>query len=170
VTLHFIEGLPQSGASNCILVVVDKFTRYDHFLPLRHPYTARSVAKLFLDQIYKLHGMSSAIVSDRDKIFTSRPWKELFALAQVKLCMSSSYHSQSDGQTECINQCLETFLHYFVHACPKQWVSWISLAEFWYNSSYHSSVGMSSFQALYGYAPRHFGWSTLDSGAAAQLE
>jgi hypothetical protein len=99
ITMDFVEGLPQSGQANCVLVVVDKFTRYAHFIPLKHPYAAGPVAKVFLDQVYKLHGMPSAIVSDRDRVFTSHLLQELFAMAKVQLNMSSSYHPQSDGQT-----------------------------------------------------------------------
>jgi hypothetical protein len=71
VTINFVEGLPNSGVVNCILVVVDKFTKYAHFLSLKHPYTATFVAKLFMDQVYRLHGMPTSIVSDRDRVFTS---------------------------------------------------------------------------------------------------
>jgi hypothetical protein len=69
--MDFVEGLPQAGQANCILVVVDKFTKYVHFIPLKHPFTVTSVAKLFLDHIYMLHGLPVVIVSDRDHIFTS---------------------------------------------------------------------------------------------------
>jgi hypothetical protein len=100
VTMDFIDGLPLSSSANCILVVVDKFTKFAHFLPIRHPYTAASVAKVFLEQVYKLHGMPQSIVSDRDPIFTSNFWKELFSLAKVQLRLSTAYHPQSDGQTE----------------------------------------------------------------------
>jgi hypothetical protein len=72
ISLDFVEGLPTSGYANCILVAVDSFTKYGHFLPLHHPFTALSVAKLFLHNIYKLHGMPLAIVSDRDRIFISQ--------------------------------------------------------------------------------------------------
>jgi hypothetical protein len=98
--MDFIDGLPLSSSANCILVVVDKFTKFAHFLPIRHPYTAASVAKVFLEQVYKLHGMPQSIVSDRDPIFTSNFWKELFSLAKVQLRLSTAYHPQSDGQTE----------------------------------------------------------------------
>jgi hypothetical protein len=90
--MDFIEGLPTSGYANCIMVVVDKFSKFSHFVPLHHPFTAVKVAQSFLDSVYRLHGMPTHLISDRDPIFTSQFWKELFRLAQVKLCMSSAYH------------------------------------------------------------------------------
>lgn len=71
--------------------------------------------------------------------------------------MSSAYHPQTDGQTERVNQCMETYLRCFVSACPHKWVHWIYLAEFWYNATWHSALGFSPFEVLYGYKPRHFG-------------
>jgi hypothetical protein len=118
--MDFVEGLPPTSQANCILVVVDKFTKYNHFIALKHPFTAAGVAKVFLENIYKLHGMPTVIISDRDKIFTSNLWKELFALAKVNLSMSSAYHPQSDGQSERVNQCVETYLRCFVSSVPKQ--------------------------------------------------
>lgn len=155
--MDFVEGLPKSAGLNCILVVVDKFSKYGHFIPLSHPFTALVVAKLFINHIYKLHGMPSVIISDRDKVFTSNLWSELFKLAHVELNMSSAYHPQTDGQTERVNQCMETFIRCFVHASPGKWANWISLAEFWYNTSQHSSLGRSPFEVLYGHPPGHFG-------------
>lgn len=73
--------------------------------------------------------------------------------------LSTAYHPQTDGQTERLNQCLETYLRCFVHTCPTKWKQWLSLAEFWYNSSIHSALGTTPFQALYGYSPRHLGLS-----------
>jgi transposase InsO family protein len=169
ISMDFIEGLPVSGRFNAILVIVDLFSKYAHFVGLRHPFTAATVASTFMQHIYRLHGMPSAIVSDRDKIFTSKLWSELFRLAQVELRMSTAYHPQSDGQTERVNQCLETFLRCYVHACPSKWSSWIHLAEYWYNCSHHSAVGRSPFEALYGYAPSHFGISAADVSVSNDL-
>ena len=90
--MDFIEGLSQSGSSNAILVVVDKYSNYAHFMPLRHPFQAAGVAKLFMDNVYKLHDLPSVFISDRDRIFTSKFWQSLFKLAGTSLHMSSAYH------------------------------------------------------------------------------
>lgn len=83
ISLDFVEGLPTSDRYNAILVVVDKFSKYGQFIPIHHPYTAMHIARLFMDNIYKLHGFSKAIISDRDPIFTSTLWKELFRLTDT---------------------------------------------------------------------------------------
>jgi hypothetical protein len=170
VGLDFIEGLPLSGKFDTILVVVDKFSKFGHFIPLRHPFTAASVAQLYMDNVYKLHSMPKVLISDRDKIFVSSFWQNLFRLAETTMNMSSSYHPQTDGQTERLNQCLETYLRCFVHAKPKDWSKWISLAEYWYNTSHHSALGRSPFEVLYGRKPRHFGFQQGDSAGNTDLD
>jgi transposase InsO family protein len=157
IALDFVEGLPQSGRYNCLLVVVDRFSRYGHFIPLAHPYTAATVASLFVNHIYKLHGLPETIVSDRDPVFTSRFWQELFRAIGSELKMSTPYHPATNGQTERLNQCVETYLRCFVHSCPKKWSEWISLAEYWYNTNHHSTLNSSPFMVFYGYEPRHWG-------------
>jgi hypothetical protein len=151
--MDFIEGLPLSDGFNTILVVVDRYTKFAHFIPLKHPYTAPSVARVFVDSIVKLHGMPRTIVSDRDRIFTSKFWKLLFEKLGTKLKYTTAYHPQTDGQSERVNQCLEMFLRCNVQDAPRQWRRLLPLAEFWYNSCYHTSLGGSPFQALYGYEP-----------------
>jgi hypothetical protein len=85
ISLDFIEGLPKSKSYTTILVVIDKLTKYGHFIPISHPYIAMSVAQHFLNHIYKLHGLPQVIISDRDKIFTSTLWKEMFRLSETTL-------------------------------------------------------------------------------------
>lgn len=84
--------------------------------------------------------------------------------------MSSAYHPQTDGQTERVNQCLEGYLRCFVHACPAKWKNWLNLAEFWYNTSYHSSLGKTPFEELYGQPPRHLGIDVVQSCAVPDLK
>lgn len=155
INMDFIEGLPMSGGKNVILVVVDRFTKYGHFLALSHPFTAQMVAKSFLDHIYKLHGLPVSILTDRDKVFTSHFWKELFKILGVTLNLTSAYHPQSDGQTERLNQCLENYLRCMTSSCPKQWLKWLSMVEHWYNNNYHTALKLTPFQALYGYTPNY---------------
>lgn len=159
--MDFIEGLPLSNNYDVILVVIDKFSNYSHFIPMKHPFTAFKVATEFMNHVYKLHGMPGMIVSDRDRIFTSRLWQELFRLADTTLHMSSSYHPQTDGQSKRLNQCVEGFLRCMVHSCPKKWAAWLPLAEYWYNTSFHSALGQTPFEVLYGYPPRTLGISFI---------
>lgn len=171
ITMDFAEGLPKSGRFNCVMVVVDKLSRYAHFIGLCHPFSAATVAEAFMDHVHKLHSMPESIVSDRDPIFTSRFWKELAGMTGVKLRMSSSYHPQTDGQTERVNQCQEAYLRCFTHACPAKWAQWLSLVEYWYNTSMHTALdGKSPFHVLYGHSPRHFGLSSTDACSVPALE
>lgn len=161
ISMDFIEGLPTSDHYNALLVVIDKFSKYGHFIPLKHPFTALQVAQLFMNHVYKLHGLPKTIISDRDRVFTSSVWQQLFRLSDTKLMMSSSYHPQTDGQTERLNQCVEGYLRCTVHSYPRQWSKWISVAEFWYNTSTHSALGKSPFEVLYGYTPRQLGIANI---------
>ena len=124
ISMDFVEGLPKVDGYSVILVVVDRFTKYAHFMALKHPYTALSVARVLYDQVIKLHGMPQSIVSDRDKVFTSTVWTELFKMEGVQLKYSTAYHPQIDGQMERVNQCLEMYLRCAVSQSPRQWKTW----------------------------------------------
>lgn len=150
LTMDFIEGLPRSEGCDMIMVVLDRFTKFVHFVPLRHPFNATQVARAFWDSVVKLHGIPSSIVSDRDKIFTSHLWHELLAGAGTKLLYSTTYHPQMDGQSERVNQCMEMYLRYAVHDSLHKWRRWLPMAEFWYNSTFHASLQGTPFKALYG--------------------
>lgn len=150
ISIDFIDGLPPFAGKTMILVVVDRLTKAAHFIALAHPYTAASVAQAFLNNVFKLHGFPRSIVSDRDAIFLSDFWKELFALQGVALNYSSAYHPQSDGQSEVVNRCLETYLRCM---CMMSLIRWLPLSEFWYKTNYHTTTQMSPFEAVYGQAP-----------------
>jgi hypothetical protein len=153
ISMDFVEGLPKSHGKDVILVVVDRLTKYAHFLPLAHPYTVQKVAHIFMDNILKLHGPPTVIITDRDRIFLSKLWTEIFSAMKISLHFSTAYHPESDGQTERVNQCLEQYLRCMAFQEPKKWSEWLPAAEFWYNTSFHTTIKMSPFQALYEYPP-----------------
>lgn len=119
--MDFIEGLPSSKGYNVLWVVVDRFTKYAHFVPLIHPYTALTLAQFFMKYIFKVHGMSSSIILDRDKSFTSKFFGELFRFHGVQLHYSTTYHPQSNSQSEAVNKTLENYLRCFLMDRPKDW-------------------------------------------------
>lgn len=153
-----------------IMVIVDRLTKYTHFVRLKHPFTAAQVARTFMEQVVKLHGVPHSIVSDRDKIFTSTFWKELFTAVGTRLLYSMAYHPQTDGQSERVNQCLEMYLHCVVHDCPRQWKKWLAMAEFWYNTNFHSALRCSPFKALYGVDPNFGTMPNIGSSTTIKVE
>lgn len=153
VSMDFITGLPPSHGFTVIMVVVDRLSKYGHFVPLKSDFTSLKVAEAFLHTVVKLHGFPKSIVSDRDKVFTSSFWQNLFKLSGTTLSMSSAYHPQSDGQTEAINKCVEMYLRCFAGQAPNKWSKLLDWAEFWYNSSYQCSIGMTPFKVVYGRDP-----------------
>ncbi|KAJ8751836.1 hypothetical protein K2173_026032 [Erythroxylum novogranatense] len=142
VSMDFIDGLPTSGGCQVIMVVVDRLSKYAHFISMSQPCTSLSVAKAFIANIVRLHGVPSSIVSDRDRIFMSNFWSKLFEMQGTKLNMSSM-----------VNRTLEQYLRCFTSDQPKRWKEWLPWAEYSYNTSTHSSTKVSPFQAVYGIPP-----------------
>ena len=135
------------------MVVVDRLSKYAHFIPLSHPFTVQTVTQAFIDNVLKLHGPTLAIVSDRDRNFTSQMWQDIFKGMGTELRYSSSYHAKSDGQTGRVNQCIKNYLQCLSSTKPKQWAKHLSMAEYWYNTSYQSSLKKKPFEVAYGFPP-----------------
>ena len=147
--MDFITGMPLSKGFTVVLVVVDRFSKYEHFAPLPSNLNAHKVAEVFVEIVIKLHGLQKTIVSDRDPIFVSNFWTQLFKLSGTQLNHSTTYHPQ----TEVVNRGLEQYLRAMVADRPTQWVRLLPWAEYCYNTSYHSSIKMMPYQALYGKLP-----------------
>ncbi|KAL4378379.1 hypothetical protein GQ457_02G014110 [Hibiscus cannabinus] len=153
ISLDFITGLPKSNGKEALLVVVDRLTKYGHFFALPRHYDAPYIAKVMVQGIIKLHGIPRSMVSDRDPIFVSEIWTEIARLQGTDLCLSSAYHPQTDGQTEALNRCLEMYLRCMTGDEPSKWDTYLPWAEYWYNTAFHASAGMTPFRALYGRDP-----------------
>jgi len=153
ISMDFIDGLPTSYGRTTIFVVVDRLSKYGYFTTLKHPYTAAQVAKTFFEVIFRLHGIPSSIVCDRDPVFTGIFWKELFRLHGTKFNFSSAYHPQTDGQTEVVNRTIEMYLRCFTSSSPKLWAKWLPWVEYCYNTSFHSATKRTPFEIVYGRPP-----------------
>jgi transposase InsO family protein len=132
------------------MVVVDKLTKAAHFIPLKTTHRAAEVVDIFLKEVARLHGIPQRIVYDRDPKFTSNFWKGLFKGFGTNLKFSTTYHPESDGQTERVNRVIEDMLRMYVMDKPSKWEDYLHLVKFAYNSGYHTSLKMSPFEALYG--------------------
>jgi hypothetical protein len=147
ISMDFIVGLPlTTRKKDSIWVIVDRLTKTAHFIAVHTTYSVHQYAKLYMDQIVHLHGIPKNIISDRGTQFV----EQLHEFLGTKLIRSSSYHPQTDGQTERINQILEDMLRARILHFDKSWDKCLSLAEFSYNNSYQASLKMAPFDALYG--------------------
>lgn len=111
------------------------------------------MAQVYLDNVFKLHGWPQSIVSDRDSVFLSDFWQALFSIQGSTLLLSSSYHPQTDGQTEIVNKCLETYLRCMCSEAPKEWSKWLPLAEWWYNTTFHTALELTPYEVVYNQPP-----------------
>jgi hypothetical protein len=151
ISMEFIIGLPKVQGKDYIYVVVDILTKFSHFYSILTEYNAIQVANIFFKEVFRLHGLPKNIVSDRDSRFIGTFWRELFRLVGTELTPSTNYHPQTDGQTDIVNKWVEGYLRNYVRGQQRMWVKWLHLGEHCYNTTFHMSIGMKPFRALYGY-------------------
>ncbi|KAD6454275.1 hypothetical protein E3N88_08981 [Mikania micrantha] len=151
ITMDFITKLSLTAKRHdAIWVIVDRLTKRAHFLPIRETYTSEKLSELFVKEIISRHGVPVSIVSDRDTRFVSRFWKQFHESMGTRLNISTAYHPQTDGQSERTIQTLEDMLRAFIIDFGGSWDDHLPLVEFSYNNSYHASIGMPPYEALYG--------------------
>ena len=151
VTMDFVSGLPRTLKNfDSIWVVVDRLTKSAHFIPVCTTYSAERLARIFIQEIVRLHGVPVTIISDRGTQFTSQFWRTFQHELGTQVELSSAFHPQTDGQSERTIQILEDMLRACVIDFGGSWVEFLPLAEFAYNNSYQSSIQMAPYEALYG--------------------
>ncbi|KAD3336153.1 hypothetical protein E3N88_31672 [Mikania micrantha] len=151
ITMDFITKLPLTAKRHdAIWVIVDRLTKSAHFLPIRETYTSEKLSELFVKEIITRHGVPVSIVSNRDTRFVSRFWKQFHESMGTRLNISTAYHPQTDGQSERTIQTLEDMLRACIIDFGGSWDDHLPLVEFSYNNSYHASIGMPPYEALYG--------------------
>ena len=155
VTFDFIVKLPKTARGNdSICVFVDKLTKMVHFVACQEALSAKDFAELYVDHVFRLHGLSREFITDRDVRFTSAFWQEVTTQLGTRAVMSSSFHPETDGQTERVNQTLETYLRHFVSAELNNWDTLLSRAEFAHNAAVHESTRQTPFFLNSGFHPR----------------
>ncbi|QRW16712.1 Retrotransposable element Tf2 protein [Rhizoctonia solani] len=153
ILYDFITGFPKSQGHDAILVVIDSFSKFGHFIPTSKKVTSKGLADLFVTHIWKLHGLPIKTVSDRGTTFTGKFLRALYQRLGIKPSFSSAYHPESDGQTERVNQFIEFYLRSYVAADHSDWTTWLPLAEYAYNNAKHASTGKTPFELVYGRNP-----------------
>src|SRR6202789_2799074 len=154
VSVDFIVKLPEAHGFDATMVVVDSTSKWSHFIPTHTTVTALGSARLYLQHVWKLHGLPKSMLSDRGPQFVAEFMRELYRLLGITISSSTAYHPQSDGQTERVNQELEQYIRVFVNERQNDWDTLLPLGEFAYNNHVHSSTQYSPFFLDTGRHPR----------------
>ena len=150
ISIYFIVGLPLMGRrQKLIFIVVDFMTKSAHFILVRTMYQAPDIARVFISDIVRLHGVPKRIISDRGSMFTRLFWMSFQEALGTQLNFSTAYHPETDRKTERTNQILEDMLCMYVMYQHKHWEELFPLVEFTYNNSYQSTIKMVPFEFLY---------------------
>ena len=149
ISTDFIVKLPVSNGYDSIMVVIDKNTKLDHFIPTNESVNSQDTTKLFLQHVWRYHGTPEEVISDRGPVFVSKFMTRICNLLRIKPSPTITFYPQSDGQTERLNQVLEQFLRMFTTNRQDDWADLLPLAEFAYNNAFHATTDFSPFYATY---------------------
>ena len=148
-----IGPLPRSNEIDAILVIVDYFTKMIRLKAMTTSLSSEGIAKIYRDEIWKIHGIPKTILSDHGLQFASKFMEDLTRVLETKRKLSTAYHPQTDGQTERINQEIRTFLWYYINYQQDNWMEWLAAAEFTYNDKKHATMGKTPFELNFGRHP-----------------
>ena len=154
ISVDLIGPLPESKGKNAIMVVVDRFSKMIQLFPVSTKITSQGMAKIFRDEIFKLHGISKKMISDQGPQFVLSFMKELYSQLQIEGNPSTTYHPETNGQTKRINAWVEQYLCIYINHRQSDWVEWLSIAEFTHNQTSSSATTFSPFLLNYGQQPR----------------
>ena len=150
LTVDFITKLLVVAGKDAILVVCNRLSKMTHFVTTTEGTSAEGLARLFRDNVWKLHGLLESVVSDRGLQFAAELTKELNRMLGIKTKLSTAFHPQTDGQTERMNQEVEQYLRFFIKHRQKDWPEWLAMVEFAINNKVHMATKISPFMANYG--------------------
>ncbi|QRW15579.1 Retrotransposable element Tf2 protein [Rhizoctonia solani] len=153
ISYDFITGFPKSEGYDAILVVIDSFSKFGHFIPTTKKVLAKGLANLFVTHIWKLHGLPVRTILDQGTTFTGKFLRALYQRLGIQPSFSLAYHPKSDGQTKRVNQFIKFYLRSYVAADHLDWVRWLPLAEYAYNNAKHAATGKTPFELVYGTNP-----------------
>jgi hypothetical protein len=166
--MDFITELPPSKISgvvyDAILVIMDRLTKMAHYVPAQANWDGSDLAQAWIREVIRLHGVPKRIVSDRGPLMNSKHWDTFLHYLNARRVLTSAFHPQTDGQTERQNQTLEQYLRCYCTLEQDDWALWISVGEFAYNDSVHSTTGVTPFQAYHGRHPRGADWPDMTQG------
>ena len=154
ISVDFITKLPVSKGYDSILVVCNRFSKMLYFMVMIEKITVEKLARLFRDNVWKLHGLPESVISDREPQFVTGLTRELNKMLGIETKLSIAYHPQTDKQTERTNQELEQYLRMYVNHRQNNWSEWLTMAEFAFNNKVHTAMKSSPFKINYGREPR----------------
>jgi len=153
ISIDMIGPLPRSNGKDAIVVIVDRFTKMIRLMATTTNISSEGIAKIYRDEIWKIHGIPKTILSDRGPQFASKFMEDFTKALGTRRKLSTAYHPQTDGQTERINQEIGTFLRHYVNYKQDDWTEWLAMAEFAYNDKKHGATGRTPFELNFGRHP-----------------